>query len=77
MGLIKAAAYALLGFVLYELFVGLSQGTQMQQGSASNSSSSPRKRRVERALNEDKGRTAQTHEAGGAASRKTVGRGAV
>ncbi len=81
--LIKASAYALLGYVLYELFLGISETAEKMEGAATKS---PGKKRMERALNEDRGRMSgrrgqgrevQTDEANGGTTRHRVGRGVV
>lgn len=76
-GLLKLAFYGLLGWVLYELYQGMQQGSTQRSGGGSRS--------LRRALNEDQGRMAMsgegrgtsvsTGEPNGMSMRHTVGRG--
>jgi hypothetical protein len=86
MRLIKLAAYALLGYIIYELYRGMTEGQQQMRGAGGRSWR--RRGDLERALNEDTGRmnvtgtgrgttTVSTEDATGARSRHVVGRGVI
>lgn len=90
--LIKLAFYGILGYILYELFLGITQGAEQQQrqggqgqgGGRSRGGGSPE---FQRAANEDPGRMrmsgqgrgqdVETQDATGASSHHRVGRGVV
>ena len=71
MGLIRLLAYAMLGYVLYELFLGISEeggGGQPQRGGEGSQS---------RMSGGGKGMRVEATDAGGASVPHTVGRGVI
>ena len=87
MRLIKLLAYALLGYVIYELFRGMSEQPQTVGWRKTGARSRRGSRDLERALNEDTGRmnvtgtghgtSVSSQETTGASRRHTVGRGVI
>ena len=85
--LIKLGIYALLGYVLYELFLGITQGVEEQKGRGGQKQGGGGSREFQRAANEDPGRMqmsgtgrgqeVETQDASGASSHHRVGRGVV
>jgi hypothetical protein len=70
MGLIKLLAYSLLGYVLYELFLGLSEGPQLAVQRSGGKDSKP----IGPAGD---ARTIDVSDPNGAHTRRTVGRGVI
>ncbi|MDP9174534.1 MAG: hypothetical protein M3O30_11800 [Planctomycetota bacterium] len=82
MRLMKAAAYALLGYVLYELFLGIadeaSSGRPDRKEKASSAASGERASRGSQGRGPERhGRAVETKDADGSSTRHIVGRGVV
>jgi hypothetical protein len=73
MSLIKLAAYTLLGYVIYELYVGITQGVEAKKAAASGEQASAPKHRS----NPRGGRTVTVAGQSGASTKRSVGRGVI
>jgi hypothetical protein len=71
MRLVKLFAYSLLGYVLYELYLGMTEGAAQMASGSNDSPSAPPQRTA------GKGATVAVEDANGAATRRKVGRGVV
>lgn len=80
MRLIKLLVYSLVGYVLYELYLGMTE--QQESGDSSRSTTSRRKGSMaggasQRITGPGRGTSVSTQETGGGTRRQTVGRGVV
>jgi len=67
MRLLKLLAYSLLGYVLYELYLGMTEGTEARLSQSSQG----------RSGGSSQGRTVDVQDSGGEKTKRNVGRGVV
>jgi hypothetical protein len=79
MRLIKMAVYAFLGYVLYELFLGISENSAESSRGRNRSRGNPGNQdgRSRNMSGPADGETVETHDATGMSARHNVGRGVV